>query len=179
MVKIINYYNVGMNGISDNLKSGCINIIITLATGEVFYTNYIRDLKGYADNYDIILFTKPYLLKYESLELEYLQQLKLHIFSPNYIDYNLQAVNDFINKFHEKYYTEPDLYAFMGYDITFYFLRALYKYGRNFKYCLKDDIVEGLCSKFKFISQDKDSGYENRGIYIYKIDEDYKLVKIK
>ncbi len=177
-VKLVQYFNTGFKSVTDNLKTDCDNIVITLATGEIFYTSYIRNLRNYADNFNITLFSPSNIIKYESLELEYLQDLNINIFSSNFVDYSKQEVKAFVNSFRNAYHTEPEYYAYAGYDITLYFLNALQKYGRDFHNCVNTVNYKGLQTKFSFKILNDESGFENNSLSIYKM-VDYKWVEVE
>jgi len=176
--RLVHYFNTGLQSVTSKLKSGTPNIVITLATGEVFYTSYIRSLRTYAETFNVTLITQPYIRKYESLEIEYMQQLKLNVFSSSFIDYSDNDVKKFVASFREKYNTDPDSLAFAGYDITMFFLNALFLYGRNFQHCVNATGYKPLHLNFKFLKREEGSGYENQTLCVYKF-EDFKLVKVK
>ena len=175
---LINYYKTGLPSIVQNLKSNNENIVITLATGEIFFTNYIRNLRNYTKNYNILLFTQPSITQYENLELEYMQDLQLHIFSTCFVDYSRTDVKNFVSAYRSKYFRDPDYYAFAGYDISLYFLNALYKYGHKFNNCIDKLNHNGLQCGFYFKKTELTSGYENTDLSIYKL-VNYNWVKVR
>jgi len=72
-------------------------------------------------------------------------------------------VKDFDSLFVKNYGTVPQKYGFLGYDITNYFLNALYHYGGNMTRCLPDDPQQGISTKFQFVpSSQDDKSYENK-----------------
>ena len=74
---------------------------------------------------------------------------------------------------------EPTQFAFQGYDVTTYFLRAMFKYGMDFRYCI--DKVEDwqLQNTFQF-RQSKDFGtYESEGVFLLRFDKSRGLVRAR
>jgi hypothetical protein len=74
-------------------------------------------------------------------------------------------VKHFIQSFREWYFTEPlpEKFAFEGYDVTYYFLSALYKYGADFEDCLKYHHPDLL--KYQFHFEENDAGsYVNKRV---------------
>jgi hypothetical protein len=69
-------------------------------------------------------------------------------------------------------------YAFLGYDITFYFLNALAKYGRNFENCLPNYQVDLIQSDFHFSKSDDGNGTMNKAVNIVRYNKDYTIKKV-
>jgi len=171
---VIEYAKKGYAGISGNLTGNSVNVIITLADGEAFVSAYLRNLNESAHTYKILLFGQPSWEQYSSLDLEYLMNLNLHIFESYFLDYSNAKTKDFIKKYRRRYNTDPNHYAFHGYDIMMYFSEALKKFGRNFKECLSNYNPELLETEFIFRKTDG-VGYENSSCMIYRY-ENYKVV---
>jgi hypothetical protein len=112
----------------------------------------------------------------EGLEPEYLVNLKTHMMASSFIDYDNPEVKKFVLKFQDRYKTDPDLLAFQGFDIAFYFLTALLKYGKAFDHCINELRMKSLKTDFHF-TQSKGNGYENQHWEIYKY-EDYKMKRV-
>jgi LysM repeat protein/ABC-type branched-subunit amino acid transport system substrate-binding protein len=153
------------------------NIIMALFEGEAPVSNFVRNMNE-LEGYDIRLFGLPSWNNYENVEIEYMQKLKLHLYEPNFIDYNEPAVKHFIIQFRTIYKTEPGLYAFCGFDIATYFLSALRDYGTEFyKHCSEMNFT-GLETTFNFVQTNPASGFENDYINIYRY-ENYRLSDVK
>jgi hypothetical protein len=76
--------------------------------------------------------------------------------------------------YRDMYKTEPDMNAFQGFDVTYYFVSALFKYGTGFLSSLPDIKYEGVENNFLFQKPPAESGFENKYINILKM-QDYKL----
>jgi LysM repeat protein len=170
----IDYTAEGFAGVDKNLSEPKINIVITLIDGEAFVSTFLRSLteKAYSDK--ILLFGRKNWENYNNLEIEYLLNLNTHIYSGSFIDYKDSRTQSMALNFRNKYKTEPDFYAFQGYDIMFYFLGALHQYGKNFQNCLQSYNPVLLCNNFHF-TKSKNWGYENSRGIIYRY-ENYKAI---
>ena len=153
------------------------NVIIALFEGEAPVSNFVRNLNE-LEGYDIRLFGLPSWNNYENVEIEYLQKLKLHLYEPNFIDYNEPAVKHFIIQFRSTYKTEPGLYAFCGFDIANYFLSALRDFGTGFYEHCPEMKFTGLETTFKFLQTNPANGFENDYINIYRY-ENYSLSDVR
>ena len=95
--------------------------------------------------------------------------------SPYFVDYRSGQVNQFIRKYRHDYFTEPDQFSFQGYDVAFYFLSALFNYGRDFCGCLPSLKVDLMQGDFSFRKVGTNGGYMNEGLFILKYTPDYRI----
>ncbi len=172
-VKELIYNQGGYEGLRAKLSDTRDNIIITLVESEVFITSYVSKLNSIND-FKLVLFATPYWKNLDKIETEYFQKLDMHLYEPNYVDYDDASTKNFILKFREKYKTEPNDMAYSGNDIATYFLTALMNYGEDFMGCLSNVKVNTLQTKYIFRKTGENNGYENTYINIYHL-EDYKF----
>jgi len=102
--------------------------------------------------------------------------LKTHLMVPGFVDYDEPETKKFVSRFQGKYMTDPDLLAFQGYDVAFYFLSALRFYGKAIDHCLPGFRMKSLQTDFQFI-QSKGNGFENQHWEICHY-ENYKLKRV-
>ncbi len=153
------------------------NIFISLLKGEAEINNYLRILNNMSDKYNISIYGMKEWSDIENIDYNYLNNIKFYLFSPFFIDYQSEKVISFIEAYRQKYYTDPNIYSFIGYDLCRYFLEILYKYGINFQYYFdKNDLYNPLYTNF-VITKKESNGWENNYINIYKYDN-YKLKKV-
>lgn len=69
-----------------------------------------------------------------------------------YVDYDSQAVKDFVLSYRALYGGEPGSFAFQGYDTVHYFVKMCREYGRLWHMRLPDSRERGLQSDFRFES---------------------------
>ncbi|MDP4266189.1 MAG: LysM peptidoglycan-binding domain-containing protein [Bacteroidota bacterium] len=170
-------YNLkGINGLANELSVSKENIIVTFVSGEAFVGNYIRKLNDLSDKYKITLFGLPMWKNYENIDDTYINNLKLHLFSTSFVNYEDPDVNKFLKVYREKYKTEPDKYAFQGFDVTYLFLKALKEYGTTFDKCISNVKFNPTQTLYRFDSN-QNSGYENAYVTIFK-HEGYKYVPV-
>ena len=172
------YEHSGISGITKHFNSKDTNIIVTLTSGEVFVTNYVNKLNDISDQYNMIVFGLPSWKSFDNIETEYMQDINLHLFSSCFVDYMDTCVQSFVEQFRDKYKTEPDRYAFQGFDVSMFFFKALKKYGVNFENCLNNMNDSYLQSNYKFVKAGKKDGFDNSYLNIYRY-EDYRLVDVR
>ncbi len=172
----------GLQGIFNAQKPDQINILITNIESEIFVNSLVSRLgkaatpKGNTKPKEIknITFAPKAWKNYDQLEIEYLQNIGLHLYEPAFVDYTQSDVKDFVNQFENTYKTSPNEYGFNGRDVATYFITALKTLGSGFYENINTVNVPMLQTQYKFIHT-KGNGFENSYIDIYKF-EDYKLL---
>lgn len=159
------------------LSSTKVNVIILPSNSQSYVTEFISRLNTLREKNKIVLFGLQNWMNYDNLDFEYLNGLALHIPASNYIDFENKTTQQFIRNYREKYKTEPELYAYNGFDVTYCFISALQKYGSGFLNNIMDTKFQGMVTNFNFIQPvSNKSGFENKFVVILKYKE-FKLVK--
>ncbi|MBO4403545.1 MAG: hypothetical protein J5792_07740, partial [Bacteroidales bacterium] len=86
-------------------------------------------------------------------------------------------VISFIDRFREAYSMEPtlDQFAFQGYDITYFFVKALVTFGNGFGEEVNQMEAPLLSTRFKFHKNNRLT-YENGFVHLYRISDDFHYV---
>lgn len=179
MFKKVSYSMAGISGITKLFSAADTNIIVTLSNGEIFLSNYVRALSPVAENNKLIVFGLPSWKNFDQIETEYFLDLYLHMFASSFIDYQDNDVKRFVKKYRGIYNTEPEKYAFMGFDVATYFLKALMQYGTSFGKCLdKIPVDPYLQNSYRFVRDNKKDGYQNSFLNIYRYER-YQLIDVR
>ncbi len=138
------------------------NFIVVLSDEKVFCQDLMSRLNKMSETYQITLCGLPEWKKYTDLDNQYLVNLNTHFFVPALVNYSDARITKWIDEFRKRYATEPamNLYAFDGFDAGWYFLNALFLYGKDFEECLDEIDVKPIQTKFKF-EHLKGNGYQN------------------
>lgn len=170
-VKLIDYTALGLGGVTSLFTKGQ-NVVVSLITGEIAVSNYIRNMSTYRKNYDITLFGLPGWLRYENLDMEFLEYLNTHFFASGFASMEDENVREFMRNFQKVYSCDPDKYAFAGYDFTLFFSKALANFGPDFMTCIEGKEYQGLYYHFHF--RKATDGIENQSIRVYRM-KDFQL----
>ena len=160
----------------DSLKGH--KVVVALTHNNVFTIELLRHLNEARDSIGTIsVFGRSEWRNY-NLNSEYLMNLDVHLFDDQYIDYDSPEVKWFLKRFREKYFTEPlpEKYAFVGFDVMFYFGTALLNFGENFDNCLRYHHPQTLETRIRFRENEWGS-YEN-DIAVPLRYYNYKLIKM-
>ena len=175
----VNYATDMMAGVSKKLKPNVKNIIIFFSNNKYNVPNFVSLLNPLSKSEDIILIGMDGWDEFE-LETEFLVNLNYHQVTTSYIDYESEAVKQFITRVRNKYGAGPlaSKHAFLGYDLGWYFLTSLMGNGDHYITCLPDQKGKGLQYNFNFSAAEKSNGMQNQDVSIVKL-LDYKMVKVE
>lgn len=125
------------------------------------------------------LITLPnWTTKYEDVDYAQLQRLNYHFCSNFYLDYNNYKHKNFIDKFKDKFKTEPiGNYAALGNDIIIHFASGINRKGTE-KFWQDPNIERkhSMMYHFYFKRSDPDKGFENQNAYFYRLNTKFQFV---
>jgi LysM repeat protein len=101
--------------------------------------------------------------------------INLHVAQPFFVDYKKDNAKQFVRLFRAAYNNEPDKYAFMGYDVTYYFMATLRRYGSDFQGCFTDFHSTLLQSRYKFRQNAPGDGFVNEGCFLLEYAHDIEI----
>jgi len=139
------------------------NLILALGNEEVFGIELFTRLNFVSDSFNYEVIGMPHWYEYNGLDVAYTQPMKLKVFTNRFVDYAEPEAKKFVLNFRKEYGIEPqmDRYAFLGYDVTKYFMTALKDYGTDFQDCLNELQIKLLENQMEFRNI-PDAGYENQ-----------------
>lgn len=163
------------------------NLIIVPSDQEIAVGELLRILNYTNSEYKISVFGLPGWGSFSGTDLSFLHNLQYEYYTSFYPDYTKPLTKQVIRKMRENFRTEPGArsfssqgysYAFLGYDVTFYFLNALTKYGRDFTNCLPSHQVDLTQSYYHFAPSNDGNGTMNNVVNIVRYNKDYTITKI-
>jgi LysM repeat protein/ABC-type branched-subunit amino acid transport system substrate-binding protein len=168
-----------MAGVAKKLKPGVKNIVILFSNNSTAVPNFVSLLNQHSEKNDIILIGMDEWDELD-IETEFLVDLNYHQVSYDFVDYQSEAVQQFITRFRNKYGAVPlaNKHAFLGYDMGWYFLTSLMYFGDQYISCLPGYQGVGLQYNFNFNSLKPGDGLQNQDVNIIKL-QDYKMVKVE
>jgi LysM repeat protein len=137
------------------------NLVILYGSKKSFILDFLNRINETRDTFDISLVGMPTWERINNLNNDKMNSLNLTYFSSSYIDFELDKTQDFIQLFRTRYNTEPDVYAYSGFDITYYFINALFYLGDNFNRCLEHFPMELLQGQYQFNRVGNSNNFEN------------------
>lgn len=161
----------------ESLKSGKKNIIILANNKEAFSSKLTAKLIPSSTRKEVILFGLDDLKKYKNIEVDYWDSLNIHVTSATDVKYGYPLTDAFMKDYFNKYYNEPSLYAFTGYDFTLLVLNELL-YDREYTHdkLLENYFVGGM-RDYQFTANGSQNGISNNSVNVYKYSN-YKFLKL-
>jgi len=157
----IYYATDSLHPFLDNASPLRNNLVILYGNKKSFILDVLNRLNQSRDTFEIQLVGMPNWDRISNLSNIKMNNLNLSYFSSKYIDYNNITTQDFIYKFRNRFYAEPNDYAFSGFDITYYFLNALFHLGNNFTDCLEFFPMDMIKTNFRFNRISNTNNFEN------------------
>jgi LysM repeat protein len=161
-----------MSRLKSQLSGVRTNLIVAYGNDNVFATQVLNTLKKEADKKPITLVAVPDWTNFEKLLVDNLLSMNAIYFSDFFVDYRDDDVERFVLRFRRNYKCEPQEYAFEGYDVAWYFLHALMRYGNDFMDCLPSYSIPLLHTQYHFMSRGRHNGMENQSWSIYQYDNE-------
>ena len=112
------------NHLTPFMAEGKKTIVIVVDENPVFISDLFTKLKNFRDS-SVLLVTTSKIFDINTLENRYLNNQNFVGLSTEYINYSDTCTQLFIKKFRVKTATEPNKYAFSGYDAGLYFAQLL------------------------------------------------------
>ncbi len=172
-----------MSGMSSKLTSSKKNIVLfpstDLGLATSFFTqfNVVMNKTG-MHKHEVAIYALENFKSYENIDIDHRVKYNLHITSSYFIDNNDNKIKKFILKYRKRFGTDPNDFAFMGYDAMVYNGMALQSFGKTHADYYNYIKIPLLHTKYQLEKKDEGSGYENKQVYILSY-ADYELNKIE
>ena len=166
----ITYSDNEIKAFKEGLSSARENVLIAYGDDIVFATKILNSINKSARQYPITLIGLPRWGDFENLLVQNLLNMNAIYFDDHFVNYNDSTVLKFVDDFRAKYESEPIDYAFEGFDVGWYFLKALMAFGPQPNECLPYYHLPLLHSNYYFNKMRMSDGLENRYWNIYQFD---------
>ena len=155
-------------------KSGSLNNMMPV------FQLLVRDTA--TTKYDLHLFGYPQYQVYTNNHLASFYEIDTYFYSSFYTNNLLPQAVDFHKKYRRTYSKEIvnryPKYAILGFDIGYYFLKALHLYGTDMDNRLDEMKYDPIQTGFKFERVNNWGGFINRKAFFVHLSKDYQLQKI-
>lgn len=165
----------GLAGSKAAYVAGRKNVYVLLSNNQVYLSDYVTQLAVFADKKDITLAGWQNITTTENIDQEYLNRVYYTFPSQNNL-INVKAYSNLIKTYQAEMSSDPSDYFFLGFDLAQYYLQNLKTIGPDFVNQLDKLPGEGNYLRFKFYRPDENTGFENKGVYIFKYNN-YQLYR--
>lgn len=156
----------GAADLAQRLDRTRLNVVILPSEDVETVVSVVRSLMPLTKDHRIVLFGLASWAEMSTLELNDLAALDLHLPSSTFIDRSDPRVIGFIRRFRERFHTEPDEYAFLGFDVSFFYLSALRGVGRDLSGRFELVRTQPLHMGFRMQQAGIENGFRNESTFI-------------
>lgn len=177
LFKEVFFASEGISGLKLKLSTSKPNVLIVLSDEEAIVSDMLGKIDEISGQYDFTVLGMGAWEQYK-LDVKVMSNIKLHLYSNKLVDFSEEQIKNFTSDFQNEYNTVPDVkkYGFDGFDVTYFFLSSLMKYGLYFEKQFSQYEYKGLQNSFHF-RKTPTGGYENTGVNFYKY-ENYNLRRV-
>lgn len=177
--KTIREYSFQKNGLSalkPLLDETGENIFIIPTDNEAQVSVAVTNLTSLAEHFDVVLVGTSNLPKLKSIQTENYHRVRLHYLSPYFVDYTKPLTRRFVGRYRDIFSGEPTQFSFQGFDVTYYFLSALFRYGKDFRTCLPQYPMELTQMEFRLRRVTPMGGYMNNALFVTAWDRNFEIL---
>ncbi len=143
------------------------NVVYLPTTDEGELSVAISNLNNLAGDFPITLVAQAnFQQRYPSIDIAHFHNLKMHYINPYFVDYTDVNTIAYVEKFKLNFGTEPNSYGIQGFDAAYYFLNALFWYGKDFGKCIETHHMKLVQGSYAFKKINPASGYLNKGVSV-------------
>lgn len=141
----------GTAGIKAAFEKGSEARFIICSDKEQFNSEAIRLVSVLAlEKNEVSIYCPSKVRSYSNMKVELLHNSNAHVITNYYVDYNSPEVRNFVYSYRALFKTEPNSFAFHGYDTVKYFTRLCSIFGREWYKRIEEYPAKGLQSDFSF-----------------------------
>ncbi len=166
----------GLNAVKLLLDENGENIFIIPTDNEAQVSVAVTNLNAIAEKFNVVLIGTSNLTKLKSIQTENYHHIRLRYLSPTFIDYSKPLVRRFVSQYRTMFSTEPSQFSHQGFDISYYFLSALFQYGKDFRGCLPHYPMELTQTGFNFRKVAPMGGFMNFGLFVTAFERNYDVL---
>ncbi len=153
------------------LSASQTNVVVVASEDVEYVTAVVRKLADLVEDKRIVLYGLNSWTGMETLEAGQLEALKTCIPASTWIDHTDPRVRRFIRDYRTRFQNEPGEYAFLGFDVSFFYLSALRNFGPHFPAHFSEVATEPLHMSFKLFKAGMENGYRNENAVILQYQE--------
>lgn len=168
-----------IDAITKSLKPDVENIIIVPSSSVAYVTDFINRITTIPNVKDlnITIYGLENWLKFDKIDPSYKNRFNIHLTSSYYPNLDDNSMINYYKKYRAKYGTDPNKFGVHGFDVTYYFLSGLSRYGIHFDHYAPTFKGEGIQTNFNMFRSLETNGFENISVFMLRY-ENFELKKI-
>lgn len=150
-----------LGDLTGKLDANKLNVIVAPSDDVEFVTTLVGKLKPLAAKYKIQLVGMEGWKDLETVAATDLDLLGFTFAASSFADPMDQRLHDFTKAYRERFKADVDEYALLGYDVSFYYLKALFAEGLLFPEHFSEVRTEPLHMGFRMTRTGPENGFRN------------------
>ena len=143
-----------------------VNVLV-VPTNEVYYSSELMTrLSKLNDDFQFVVYGMESWKDHDNIDAAYKDKFRLHIPAASFIDVTDEHTKKFILDFRAENGAEPSEYAFLGYDITLYYLQGLLSFGTGFPQYFDRIEARPIHMGFSMKKTGVENGYLNENMFM-------------
>jgi hypothetical protein len=160
------------------LQSGRTNVVLVPSEDVEFVSTLVAKLAALTKDKEIIVYGLSAWHDMESVSAGDLDKLHLRVPASTFVDRSDPRTRAFIMAYRAAYNDEPRDYAFLGFDVTYYYLTALHGHGRGFPAHFNEVSTQPLNMGFRMVrAGGEENGFRNESVLLLE-HKDLGLIRI-
>lgn len=149
-----------------------MNSVIIPSENLSVVSGLLTKLNGIADLHPMTVYGLQKWADFDNIDLAYKEKLNVHLAMSDWVDRNDPRTRKFIRNYRDVHQNDPSEYAFLGYDVTLYFLHQLMYKGRRFyRHFNENNEIGTLQLPITMQSTGMESGYRNVAVTLVDHNE--------
>jgi hypothetical protein len=158
----VNYLKDSLYPFLDSASPLRKNLVILYGESKAFVMDAMNRLNEHRDTFKIELVALPLVERFNNLDHTQSNNMNLTYFSTTYVDYTDSQTEWFMHQFKNRFKTEPGIYGYTGYDITYFFFDALLHLDHQLDKCLEHlPPLDLILTNYKFGKSEESTNYQN------------------
>ena len=153
------------------LDAARMNVVVVPSDDVESVTNIVGKLAPLTGKYRITVYGLNSWLDMETLEPMDLDKLAMHVPASVFIDRADPRVLRFTSAFRDRFHTDPDEYAFLGFDVAMYYVGALMNEGTRFSDHFDRLQTSPLHMGFRMTRAGQENGFRNESGVILEVKD--------
>jgi len=179
-IRICNFRKDGFASLKNMMVKDKKNVLVMPTVNEAEVSVVVSNIKNLNNEFDLVVIGNNRFPQFESIDPEHYHNANLEFLTPYWPDMEQEVTRSFIHNFRVFYRTDPNQYSIQGYDVTFFFVKAISDYGADFGKCLTREKISLVQGTYRFHQPEAGGGYVNRGLsvvqYLPSFEIDRKMV---
>ena len=172
------FQHQGLQGVKEFLDETGENIFVIPTDNEAQVSVAVTNLNALAEHYNVVLMGTSGFPKLKSIQTENYHRVRLRYLASTFVNYQRPLVRHFIARYRHTFSDEPTQFSFQGYDVTYYFVSALHRYGNNFRNCLPEYPMELTQLYFNIKKVKPMGGYMNHSLFVTSYERNFDVVNL-